>query len=138
MAGKSIFIDDQRCGAATTALLQSLQIDESSIGTGSLPVILESVSAKRDIVAMISGGIMRMKGLCPRFMSRWSSHRFIFRLAMAFSIFASSMQRLQGELLEHETLHSTPCTSSTLELFKLTVQIRVIVFLGCVTVNGQH
>src|SRR5882762_5340794 len=38
MDGKSIFIDDQRCGVVTTALLQSLQIDESSIGTGSLPV----------------------------------------------------------------------------------------------------
>ena len=59
--GRSIFIES--CGVPTTVLLQSLQTDDSSIGTGKLPVIVKSVLANPDIVAMISGGIMRMNGL---------------------------------------------------------------------------
>ena len=113
MSGRSIFIDDQSSGVPTTVLLQSLQTDDSSIGTCKFPVVVRSVLANSDIVAMISGGIMRMNGLWVRFMFRFSSHRFIFSLAMASSRFASSMQELQGELLEHEMLHSAPCRSPT-------------------------
>ena len=55
--GRSIFIDDQSSGVPTTVLLQSVQTDDSSIGAGDLPMILKSVFANPDIVAMISGGI---------------------------------------------------------------------------------
>ena len=112
MDGRLIFIDDQSSGVPITAFLQSVQTDDSSIGEGNLPMIVNSVFANPDIVEMISGG-MRMNGLCLRFTFRLSSHRFIFSLAMAFSRSASSMQRLQGELLEHELLCSASCTSST-------------------------
>ena len=112
MDGKSIFIDDQSSGVPTTILLQSLQTDDSSIGAGNLPIIVKSVFANLDIVAMISGGILRMNGLWLWFMFRLSSYRFIISLAMASSTFASSKQDLQGDLLEHEMLHSTPSISS--------------------------
>jgi hypothetical protein len=111
MDGRSIFIDDQSCGVPTTVVLQSLQTDDSSIGAGKLPMIVKSVFANPDILAMISGGIMRMNGLWLRFMFRLITHRFISSLAMAFSRFASFMQSLQGELLEHEML--TPCSRSS-------------------------
>ena len=55
--GRSIFNDDQSSGVPTTVLLQSVQTDDSSIGAGDLPMILKSVFANPDIVAMISGGI---------------------------------------------------------------------------------
>ena len=54
---RSIFINDQRSGVPTTVLLQSVQTDDSSVGAGDLPMILKSVFANPDIVAMISGGI---------------------------------------------------------------------------------
>ena len=61
--GKLIVIDDQSCGVPTTILLQSLQTDDSSIGAGNLPMSVKSVFANPDIVAMISGGILRRNGL---------------------------------------------------------------------------
>ena len=128
MDGKSIFIDDQSSGVPTTVLLQSLQTDDSSIGAGSLPMIVKSMFANPDIVAMISGGIMRMNGLWLRFMFRLISHRLIFNLAMASSRFASSKQDLQGELLEHEMLHSTPSISSTV-MSELSQCLQTIGFL---------
>ena len=60
---RSIFIDDQISGVPTRALLQSLQTDDSSIGVGKLSTIVKSVFANPDILAMISGGIVRMNGL---------------------------------------------------------------------------
>jgi hypothetical protein len=105
--GRSIFIDDQSCGVSTTALLQSLQTDDSSITAGKLPMNVTSVFANSDILAMISGGIKRMKWLWLLFMFRLSSHCFNLSLAMVFPRFSSSVQRLQGELLEHEMLPST-------------------------------
>ena len=142
MDGRSIFIDDQRCGVPTTAVLQSLQTDDSIIGVGRhLSVIVKSVFANPDIAAIISGGIMRMNGLCLRLMFRLSSHRFISSLAMAFSRFASSMQRLQGALMEHEMSNSMPCSgSSTVRSGLSTPQfLQIISFLmsRCVTVCVQ-
>ena len=126
MDGKSIFIDDQSSGVPTTVLLQSLQTDDSSIAAGNRPMIVKSVFANLDIVAMISGGIIRLNGLWIRFMFRLSSHRFILCLAMAFSRFTSSTQDLQGEVLEHE---STPSRSSTvtseLSQYLQTIGVRV-------------
>ena len=85
-------------------------------------MIVKSVFAlaNPDILAMISGGIKRMKGLWLRFMFRLRSYRFMsssYRimssLSMAFSRFSSSTQGLQDELLEREVIHSTPCRSLT-------------------------
>ena len=112
MCGRLIFIDDQSSGDPTTALLQSLQTEDSSIGAGKLPMIAKSVFVNPDILAMISGGIKRMNGLWLRFTFRLSSYCFILSLAMAFSRFATSTQNLQGEPLEHEMLPSMPCRSS--------------------------
>ena len=130
MDGRSIFIDDQSCGVPTTALLQSLQTDDSSIsiGLGRLPVIVKSVLASPDIVAMISEGIMRMNGLCLRFMSRLSSHCFISSLAMVFSRFSSSMKRFLGELLEDDMMSSTPCTRSSTITPELSQCLQIIDF----------
>ena len=114
MDGRLIFIDDQSSGVPTTALLQSLQTDDSSIPSDNLPLIVKSVIANPDIFAMISGGIKRMKGLLITFMFRLSSYCSIFSLTMAFSRSSNSRQDLQGELFEeHETLLLTPCGSST-------------------------
>ena len=113
MDGRSIFIDDQSSGVPTTALLQSLQTDDSSIASGKLPITVKLVIANPDILAMISGGIKRMKGLWTRFMFRLSSYCFISSMAMVFSRFSTSTQDLQGELLEHEMLLLTRCGSST-------------------------
>jgi hypothetical protein len=85
MDGRSIFIDVQKCGVSTTALLQSLQTDDSSITAAKLPILLKSMLANSDILAMASGGIKRMNGLWLRFMFRLSSDRLIVSLAMAFS-----------------------------------------------------
>ena len=60
---------------------QSLQIDDSSIGVGNLRTILKLTFANREIVAVISGGIMRMNGLWLRFM---------FRLTCTFPHFESA------------------------------------------------
>ena len=112
MDGRSIFIDDQSSGVSTTVFLQSVQTDDSSKGSGKLPTIVKSVFANSDILAMISGGIMRMKGLWIRFIFCMSLDRFISSLDRAF---ASSKQDLQVELSEDESemLTSTPCSSST-------------------------
>ena len=113
MDGRSIFIDDQSSGVPTTALLQSLQTDDSSIPSDNLPLIVKSAITNPDIFAMISGGIKRMKGLLITFMFRLSSCCSIFNLAMALSRSSISTQDLQGELFEHETPLLTPCGSST-------------------------
>ena len=75
---------------------QSLQIDDSSIGVGNLRTILKLTFANREIVAVISGGTMRMNGLWLRFMFRLTSHFPILSLPMASSRFASSMRGLRG------------------------------------------
>ena len=107
---KSIFIDDQSCGVPTTIRLQSLQMDDRSIGVGkNLPKTVMLVFVNPDIFAMISEGIMRMKGLWTRFTFRLSSNCFFSILAMNFSRLSSSLHSLQGELLESEMLHSTSC-----------------------------
>jgi hypothetical protein len=49
----------------------------SSIGAGKLPMIVKLVLVNPDILAMISGGIMRMNRLWVRFMFCFSSdHSF--------------------------------------------------------------
>jgi hypothetical protein len=64
MDGRSIFIDDQSSGVPTTALLQSLETDDSSIASGKLlSMTVKSLFANPNILAMISGGIKRMNGL---------------------------------------------------------------------------
>ena len=48
MDGRSIFMDVQSSGVRTTALLQSLQTDDSSIASGKLPIIVMLVIANLD------------------------------------------------------------------------------------------
>ena len=101
-----IFIDDHSCGVPTTVRLQSLQTDDSSIQAGKLRMIVKLVFANSDILAMISGGIMRMNGLWTWLISRLSSARF-------FSSLASSLHRLQEVLFGDEILQSTFCGAAT-------------------------
>ena len=55
---------DQSCSVLTTVYLQSLQTDDSlSTGAGKIPTIVKSVFVNPDILAMVSGAIMRMKEL---------------------------------------------------------------------------
>ena len=124
MDGRLIFIDDQSSGVPTTALLQSLQTDDSTIASGKLLLIVKSVIANPEIATMISEGIKRINELCLRFLFRLKSLCLIFSLVMAFSRFASSVKRSLGKLLEHEMVSSTPCRSSTVTPeFSLCLQI---------------
>jgi hypothetical protein len=115
MDGKLILIDVQSRGVPITVCLQSLQTEDSSIGAGKLPMIVKLVLVNPDILAMISGGIMRIKGLWVRFLFRFSSNRFVPSLVMSVSRFASSSHRLQGELLGPKMPHSRSCRSMVVE-----------------------